>query len=635
MPRRVIVLGLDGIDPQTVDLLLSENKLLNFAKLRREGAYGRLRSQPPLLSPVVWTTIATGKTPEHHGIGHFVTLDQVTGEQVPVTSEMRRVKALWNILSEANKSVASVGWWATWPPEQVRGAMVSDHLSYHFLLNDPRATNTSAADAVFPSSLTPKLMPCVTRPDQLTMAAVAPFVRVTEAELARPFDFQDDLSHFKWALAAASTHRCVGLQLWKDEQPSTLMVYFEGVDSASHLFGHLFRAGSLAGELQEQHTRYGQAVEAMYVYIDRVVGDYLAVMGRDTTLMVLSDHGFELGALNQDPSKTRDMRRVSEIYHRIEGILYLYGAGIRPRTRIENATILDIAPTLLALQGLPAAQDMTGRVLVDALALEPPTRVASYESAGPPNALAPGASGASPGDPAPPAADAQANRDAIQRLQSLGYIGTSSPKSDRTLAAMQLEAGRYAEAANAFERLVKANPGDAPLRASLAGALGALGRFDEAEEQLSIAIRLQPLNVEAYHNRAAIYERKGSVAAAIADYQTAMRYNPQYEPSRRALERLGVTAGPAAPRTDAEQRALRVADEASNLARHGNYTDAMKKLDEAAGIAPRYALIYQYRSNVAYLMGDTATAIAALKRGLELEPDNALFRENLKRLQGR
>ena len=43
--------------------------------------------------------------------------------------------------------------------------------------------------------------------------------------------------------------------------------------------------------------------------------------------------------------------------------------------------------------------------------------------------------------------------------------------------------------------------------------------------------------------------------------------------------------------------------------------------------------IYQYRSNVAYLMGDRAQAIAALKKGLELQPDNELFRENLKRLQ--
>jgi tetratricopeptide (TPR) repeat protein len=61
----------------------------------------------------------------------------------------------------------------------------------------------------------------------------------------------------------------------------------------------------------------------------------------------------------------------------------------------------------------------------------------------------------------------------------------------------------------------------------------------------------------------------------------------------------------------------------------------MRKLDEAKRLAPRYALIYQYRSNVAYLMGDRKAAIVALQKGLELEPDNELFRENLKRLEGK
>ena len=69
--RRVIVLGLDGMDPRTIDLLMSEGKLPNFARLRQEGAYSRFRSSPPLLSPVIWTTVATGKTPDQHGIGHF------------------------------------------------------------------------------------------------------------------------------------------------------------------------------------------------------------------------------------------------------------------------------------------------------------------------------------------------------------------------------------------------------------------------------------------------------------------------------------------------------------------------------------------------------------------------------------
>ena len=130
-----------------------------------------------------------------------------------------------------------------------------------------------------------------------------------------------------------------------------------------------------------------------------------------------------------------------------------------------------------------------------------------------------------------------------------------------------------------------------------------------------------------------IHERRGELPAAIQEYRTALRYNPQYDPSRQALERLHVPEGAAEPSSPAEKRAYLLAEEASRAARKGNYQDAMKKLDEAARAAPRYALIYQYRSNVAYLMGDRSAAVAALQKGLELEPDNALFRENLKRLE--
>lgn len=132
-PSRVIILGLDGLDPHAVDLLMSEGKMPNFARLRQEGAYGRLLSQKPLLSPIIWTTIATGKGPEQHGIGHFVAVNPETGAQLPVTLRMRKVKALWNIASDAGRKVATVGWWATWPPETVNGAVVSDHTAYHFL----------------------------------------------------------------------------------------------------------------------------------------------------------------------------------------------------------------------------------------------------------------------------------------------------------------------------------------------------------------------------------------------------------------------------------------------------------------------------------------------------------------------
>src|SRR6059036_735452 len=96
----------------------------------------------------------------------------------------------------------------------------------------------------------------------------------------------------------------------------------------------------------------------MYRYADGLVGDFLKVLEGNSTLVVLSDHGFELGAVPDDPSKTRDMRRVSERYHRREGIVYLYGNRVRPRSRLDQPRQLDVTPTLLALAGLPPARDI-------------------------------------------------------------------------------------------------------------------------------------------------------------------------------------------------------------------------------------------------------------------------------------
>jgi len=109
------------------------SKLPSFSALRQQGAWGRLRSLKPLLSPVVWTTIATGRTPLDHHISDFTALDRATGERVPVTSRMRTVKALWNIFSDQGRTAAVIGWWATWPAESIQGTIVSDRLCYHFL----------------------------------------------------------------------------------------------------------------------------------------------------------------------------------------------------------------------------------------------------------------------------------------------------------------------------------------------------------------------------------------------------------------------------------------------------------------------------------------------------------------------
>ncbi|MEM7244781.1 MAG: alkaline phosphatase family protein [Acidobacteriota bacterium] len=626
---RIIVIGLDGLDPQTVELLLSEGKLPNLARIRREGAHGRLKADPPLLSPVLWTTLATGRQPLDHGIGHFTARDEATGEELPVTSGLRRVRAIWNLFSDAEREVAVVGWWATWPAEKVLGSLVTDHLCYHFLFPEAftGAPPESAANT-YPPELERELAPLVLRPQDLpTKDLVEHDTRAGEPSLPNreragtPFAFTDEVNHLRWALATAETYRRVGLHLWATREPELLMVYFEATDTVSHLFGHLFRTEGLAGNLAAQQERFGNAVEATYLLADEILGDYLDAADDRTTLIVVSDHGFKLGELPTEPPRAGDMRRVSSRFHRPHGVIHLWGRAVQPGARVEGAHQLDLVPTVLALAGLPAAEDMPGRVLREALTLtdaEIPARIPTHETGQSREA------GSSPSriDPA-----------VLEKLEALGYIGASSPSSDRAHASMVFSAGRHEEAERLFAELVAQHPEDASLRASWAGALGALDRPDEAMKQLEAAIALDPLRPEAHHNLAVLAERRGDRDQAITSYREALRYAPGHEPSRIALRRLTGSAKLEAASGEDEKRALQLTQQARELAQHDDLVRAGELLEEATRLAPRLVVVQQYRSNVAYLAGDLATAQDALERALELEPGNALFRRNLESLK--
>ena len=146
-PPKVAIFGIDAADWRVIDPLIAAGHLPTFARLKQTGGVGVMRSEPPLLSPIIWTTIATGREPEDHGVLDFM-VDTPGGGQAPVTGGARRVKAIWEIWSGANRNVLVTGWWATWPADHVRGVLVSDRLATPHLRDRARPE----IGLVFPAS---------------------------------------------------------------------------------------------------------------------------------------------------------------------------------------------------------------------------------------------------------------------------------------------------------------------------------------------------------------------------------------------------------------------------------------------------------------------------------------------------
>ena len=125
---KVLFIGLDGATWNIMSPLVIEGRLPNIKRLIDKGSFGNLESFYPLTSEVIWTSIATGKSPDKHNIKDRLVEDPETKELVPVTSNLRNAKAIWNILSGYKKKVGIIAYLCTWPPENINGIMVSDRI---------------------------------------------------------------------------------------------------------------------------------------------------------------------------------------------------------------------------------------------------------------------------------------------------------------------------------------------------------------------------------------------------------------------------------------------------------------------------------------------------------------------------
>lgn len=348
----VVVIGVDGMDPRVVQALLAAGRLPNLARFATEGTLGRLRTMNPTLSPVLWTSIATGVRPEQHGI-----VDFQDGSGRPFTSNARRAPALWDILSQRERTVNCVGWWVTWPAEPVNGNMVASYAAQAqaSVVWKP-GTWEQLPDQTWPKDLVERTRPL------MIFASDAEEIRSRLWERFPPPRTLDDITRdsvtiLGWTFAADLSFAAITADLMQRDAADLNMVYLALPDVAGHRFWSCFRPQDFLAEVPAQKREdFGDYVNLAYAEADRLIGELLAAAPVGANVLLLSDHG--MGPFDQALSNPE--QPVSGHHDgSVAGIIGAMGPSIRRGgnllgRRRELGGILDVAPTVLRLLEEPA-----------------------------------------------------------------------------------------------------------------------------------------------------------------------------------------------------------------------------------------------------------------------------------------
>jgi tetratricopeptide (TPR) repeat protein len=647
---RAVVIGIDGADWRIIDGLAAEGRLPNLARLRECGTSGPIQTLVDFpLSPVIWTSVATGKTPATPGITWFL-VDQPDGSRVPVRSQNRKAKALWNILAERKLRPVVIGWWATYPAEDVGpGVMVSDALGFHGFGrtaregDDPRKT--------WPADLLPKVEAQVPPEQQLSPEFAARFLHITPDEYrAERFDparsSQRDPGNpvqlFQAYAVTAQGYTAIAEDLL--EQPFDLfLIYYEQVDSFSHLFMK-YAPPKLGWTRPEETARYQDAVSEWYAYQDELLGRLLAKIDLDTTaVFVLSDHGFKSGERRIRSEQPVDLR-TAHLDHEPEGIFIAAGPGIRSGARVEDASVLDLTPTLLHYLGLPPAKDMDGKVLTSIFepefeAAHPLSYVASYESAKP---------ASKPGEPAEDYGK-QELAENLKGLEALGYLkggqqdGTveaSSPEIHDNLARIHAREGRLDQAVAEFEKALALNPHDADALLGLAGIAARRGNRPRAEHLTQVALASNPDFPPALAQLAELRRDAGDLGEAIRLYREALALDDASPDLYLGLGDCLERAGQYAEAEKAFRRVISLQPDSFeawynlgvSTAQQGRFDESVASYEKALGLNPKHPLYAAALNNLGTVQldrGKKELAIARWEEAVKASPDQLEARYNL------
>lgn len=477
-----------------------------LASMLRDGSHGDFATLEPSLSPMLWTTMATGRHPIDHGVHGFTEVRD--GRVLPISASTRRCSAVWNILSRHGLRTNLVSWFASHGERDPNVRLISN-LYPHEPKGDvakPTEWAPSPPGTFWPESLAADFDPLRVHPNSLTQDVVRMFIpRLSEVDLEK--DLRPHQLVAK--LAEAFSVQAAAVAAMKKDDWDLTAVYFRAVDEISHQFMP-YHAPRMDGLPEKDFEIYKDVVNSTYRLHDLMLTRLVDLAGPDAGVLLVSDHGF-----HSDHLRPRFVPKIPAgiiAWHRSHGILAATGKGFRRGVTIEGARLPDLTPTILGWFGLPRSEEMMGRRLDEILDVgEVSEDIPSWES-GPLLAQAPTA----------PHMDDSERRKMLQHFVDLGYleelpqegeaaVRQTLAQNQAQVAAMLFNGGRYEEALPLLEAAHEAAPARPDVTQQLAYCQLRLGLVDLAEATIA------PL-IASYKSPEAVRLLRANLAFQKEDY---------------------------------------------------------------------------------------------------------------------
>lgn len=357
MSKKVLIIGWDAADWKIIGPLLAKGQMPALKSLIDRGVYGNMSTMNPPYSPMLWTSVATGKTPDKHGVLGFLEVLPSLKGITPVTVNSRKSRAIWNILHNKGYKSNIVGWWPSFPAEPINGVVVSD--KFQKVKPNPKEKSPIIEQVIYPNSKVKDLVDLRMFPWEVTGAHVLPFI-----PKASEIDNKDgeSLKILSKIISENTSIHAAATNLMRTTEWDFMAVYYDLIDHFCHGFMK-FHPPKLKAIPLKNFELYKDVVVGAYRYQDMMLERMIQLAGDDTTIIVMSDHGFESG--HKRILKMPKYQAAPALEHRQFGIFVAAGPNIKKNKKVFGLSLIDVAPTILSIYGLPIGKDMDGKVAVD------------------------------------------------------------------------------------------------------------------------------------------------------------------------------------------------------------------------------------------------------------------------------